>query len=127
MVQARVNELLGGAPNIQTISITSATQVIAIPDGSSWLELSNTTAGSITLGASNAIFSCSPSSRHRIVFLYNPYSASGQDVVLTTTANTTTAGYCDLGASNVTLGTTDVLCLRIRGDGSAVRVFSTDN
>ena len=127
MVQARVNELLGGAPSIQSISITSATQVIGIPDGSSWIELSNTTAGSITLGASNAIFSCSPSSRHRIVFLYNAYSASGQNVVLTNTDNTTTAGYCDLGGSNVTLAPTSVICLRIRGDGSAVRVFNTTN
>jgi len=126
-VQARINELFGGAGSPTVVTVTSASQIIAIPDVGSWVQLSNTTAGSITIGASNAVFSSSVSSRNRLIFLYNPYSTSGQSVVITNTDNTTTSGYCDLGGSNITLGLTDVLCLYIRSDGSAVRVFNTDN
>jgi hypothetical protein len=40
--------------------------------------------------------------------------------------STTTIGPMDLGG-NVVLGPTDVLAVYVRADGSAVRVFSTDN
>jgi hypothetical protein len=126
-VQARINELFGGGGTPTVVNVTSATQVLGIPDVGSWIQLSNTTAGSITIGASNAVFSSSVSSRNRLIFLYNQYSTSGQSVVITNTDNTTTSGYCDLGGNNITLGLTDVLCLYIRSDGSAVRVFNTDN
>lgn len=125
-VQARVNEMFGGGGGSPTsVTVSSASQIIAIPDTGAWIELSNTTAGSITIGASNAVFSIPSWSRNRTLWLYG---SGTQDIVLTNTNGTTTAGYCDLGGSNITLGPTDVLCLRVRADGSLIRVMAlTDN
>lgn len=123
-VQARVNNLFGGvdAPVTASPVAVSGNNLINIPAISSWINL--TASASTTLGASGVIFNMPTFSRNRLLFLYNNGS---QNIIFTNTNNTTTNGYMDLGGADVTLGPTDLLCVYVRVDGSAIRVFNTDN
>ena len=55
------------------------------------------------------------------------YNSGAQNVVFTNTDSTTTSGYMDLGGANITLQPTGVLCVYVRNDGAAIRVFNTTN
>ncbi len=128
-VQARVNHLFGGADAPVTVSpvAVGSNNLINIPAVGSWINL--TASAVTTLGGTGTsplvpVFAMPAFSRNRLLFLYNNGS---QDIIFTNNDNTTTNGYMDLGGSNVTLGATDLLCVYVRADGSAVRVFNTNN
>ena len=126
-VQARVNSLFGGidAPVSTSPVAIGSNNIINIPPIASWINL--TASASTTLGGTGTgvpVFAMPSFSRNRLLFLYNNGS---QNIIFTNNDNTTTNGYMDLGGSNVTLGPTDLLCVYVRADGSAIRVFSTDN
>ena len=128
-VQARVNQLFGGsdAPITTSPVAVGSNNLINIPAVGSWINL--TASASTTLGGTGTnplvpVFAMPSFSRGRLLFLYNNGS---QDIIFKNNDNTTTNGYMDLGGSDVTLGTTDLLCVYVRADGSAVRVFNTNN
>lgn len=54
-------------------------------------------------------------------------AVAGAAPVFTNTDDTTTPGQMDLGGSNITLSASDVLALKLRSDGSWVRLWSTNN
>lgn len=123
-VQARVNQLLGANDLTVTVSpyTSGSNNQIDIPAIGSWINLTAT--ASTTLGASGVVFTMPSWSRGRMLWFYN---SGSQNIIFTNTDSTTTAGYTDLGGSNITLGPTDVLCVYVRNDGAAIRVFNTDN
>lgn len=121
-VQARVNHLFGGADAPVTVSPVAVgnNNLINIPAVGSWINL--TASAVTTLGANGVVFNMPSFSRGRLLFLYNNGSNA---ITFTNTDNTTTAGYMDLGGSNRALDNSDILCVFVRPDGSAIRVFST--
>lgn len=128
-VQARVNQLLGANDLTVTVSpyVSGSNNQIDIPAIGSWINVSAT--ASTTLGGTGTsplvpVFTMPSWSRGRMLWFYN---SGSQNVVFKNNDNTSTSGYMDLGGSDVTLGPTDVLCVYVRNDGSAIRVFSTDN
>jgi hypothetical protein len=118
-VQARVNSLFGGSEVTPSIAAT-ASGTIAIPPFATFINLTNSTGGSVTL--SSTIFSMPSFSRGRVLIFQNN---SAQNIVFPNTA-TPAVGQMVSGA-NVTLGQNDILAVFIRQDGSAVRLWSTDN
>lgn len=119
-VQARVNSLLGGVDAPTSVTATSG-GTLAIPAVATWINV--TAASALTVGgASTPVFSMPAFSRNRLLFFYNNGSNA---ITFTNTDNTTSAGYMDLGGSNRQLDNSDVLCVYVRADGSAIRVFST--
>jgi hypothetical protein len=110
---ARLKGIFGGSPN--HISIAAAA-TITVPDHAGWVNLT----GTDTVTSLRA----SPSSRGRIVFFNQTDSGT---TTFTNTNDTTTEHLMDTGGSNAAVGQSDVLALRLRPDGSWVRVFLTDN
>lgn len=121
-VQARVNQLFGANDLTVTVSpyTSSGNSQIDIPAIGSWINLSASAV--TTLGASGVVFTMPSYSRGRLLFFYNSGSNA---ITFTNTNDTTTAGYMDLGGSHRQLDNSDILCVYVRSDGSAIRVFST--
>lgn len=121
-VQARVNQLFGANDLTVTVSpyTVGTNNQIDIPAIGSWINL--TASAVTTLGATGPVFTMPSFSRGRLLFFYNNGSNA---ITFTNTNDTTTAGYMDLGGSNRALDNSDVLCVYVRNDGSAIRVFST--
>jgi len=123
-VQGRVNNIFGGGDSF-TITATSA-GTVTIPENATWINL--TAASGVTLGsASVPVFSLPSWARGRVIVFYN---SGSQIITLTNTdtssmASTTTNGFIDLGGSNRAMDPTDLVCVYVRDDGSAIRVFST--
>jgi len=123
-VQGRVNNLFGGTDTF-TITATSA-GTITIPENAAWINLTAATAltvGSTTIPA----FSMPASSRGRMLFFYNTgtNAITFKNIDTPSMTSTTTVGFLDLGGSDRQLDNTDILCVFVRDDGSAIRVFST--
>lgn len=112
---ARIKDLFGSNGSSGAVTVAAATTVY-VPDWMGWVPMT----GTATITTLNADIS----GRRRLVYFYQSDSGA---TTFTNTDGTTTAGKMDLGGSNVVLGQTDVLCLRLHSDGSWVRVFSTDN
>lgn len=112
---SRIKDLFG-APGQRSGTTVAAATSVYVPDDMAWVPLT----GSATITELLA----DVSSRRRIVFFIQSDSGS---TVFTNTDGATTAGTMDLGGSDITLGQTDVLCLRLHIDGTWVRVFNTNN
>lgn len=115
---ARLKGLVGGDSGIFGKTFAAAT-TLNVPDDISWMDLTGTaTVTSLTAGNQT---------RGRLLYLYQSDSGA---TTLTNSPGTTTAGQMDLGgldSANLVLGGTDVLCLRLRPDGTWIRVFQTNN
>jgi len=122
-VQARVNNLFGGTDNSVTVTATS-NGTLEIPPIATWINV--TSASAVTVGNTTTVpvFSMPSFSRGRLLFFYNSNPSGGSIITFTSNNNTTSPGYMDLGA-NRALDPTDLLCVYVRPDGTAVRVFST--
>ncbi len=112
MLGARANSWFGQLYPEQTIVAATTT---AVPDDVTNCLIS----GSVTITSLTAIVMPG-----RVVVFEG---ATGAAVVFTNTDDTTTSGQMDLGGSNVTLGASDILALKQRGDGSWVRLWNTNN
>jgi len=126
-VQARVNNLFGGSDAPVSVTATSA-GTLTIPATATWINV--TAASSVKVGgASTAVFSMPSFSRGRMLIFYNNGTTNIVTFHSTDTSamgSTTTIGFMDLGG-DVALEPTDVLAVYVRPDGSAVRVFNTNN
>jgi len=126
-VQGRVNQLLGGNDAAVTISpyTVGSNNQIDIPGIGSWINITATALTTLGgVGTTNPVFNMPSWARGRMLWFNNTGS---QNVIFTNTDNTTTAGYMDLGGSNRTLGPSDVMCVYVRQDGSAILNYLTDN
>jgi hypothetical protein len=110
---ARLKNIFGGQAQDVTLA---AAATLDVPDHAGFVDLT----GTATITALRA-----PAySRRRVVFFRQSDSGT---TTFTNTDDTTTANEMDLGGSNVALGQTDVICLRLLSNGSWLRVFSTNN
>lgn len=124
-VQARVNNLFGGADIIPTLTATSA-GTLTIPAGATFINI--TAASVLTVGSATvAAFSLPAASRNRLLFFYNSgnNAITFKNIDTPSMTSTTTVGFMDLGGSDRVLDNTDIICVYVRADGSAIRVFST--
>lgn len=123
-VQGRVNNIFGGGDSF-TITVTSA-GTITIPENATWINI--TAASVLTVGSTTVpAFSLPASSRGRIITFYNIGSnaITFKNIDTGSMTSTTTIGFMDLGGSDRALDNTDLICVYVRDDGSAIRVFST--
>lgn len=126
-VQARVNQLLGGNDTNPTVSpyLSGSNYQIDIPGIGSWINVTTTTSTTLGgTGTTNPVFTMPSWARGRMLWFYN---SGSNDAIFKNNDGTTTPGYMDLGGSDITVGPTDVLCVYVRQDGSAIRVFNTNN
>lgn len=114
----RVKGIIGGDSTIWSKTFASAT-TLNVPDDIFWMDLTGTATVSALVAADFT--------RGRLLILYQ------SDTGVTTLNNspgTTTTDQMDLGSldnSNLVLSNTDLVCLRLRPDGSWIRVFNTNN
>lgn len=115
---ARVKGLFGGANAAVNLSFSGTVTLYPIPDNAAYVYLTGTSTPIISsLGIS-------PSSRGRIIVLENEGATT---ITLTSTTSGWTAGQMDLGASDISLATDDVVTLFVRKDGVIRRIASVDN
>lgn len=115
---ARVDNAYGGGMAVQTVTLATGAQALTIPTNASVIELGGT--GSPSLST----FTPSDAFLGRTITLIN---ASAVNIVVTNNAGTTTAGQFDVGATDLTLGPTDVLTFYVRSNGTGLRLSSADN
>jgi hypothetical protein len=114
---ARAKHWFGGGSQPPTITVSSGTTAVTIPE----------TAGAVLFsGAATALATLNTGTATRGSRLLYLYSKNG-DVVLYNSGAGATVGQMDLGSSDVTLAATGMIMLYLRSDGVWIRATPVAN